>query len=57
MSECGCDLQDSEVFETREVCLGDDCQVVSIQITAKQTGQQQIREQEANREQKSISGP
>lgn len=57
MSECGCDLQDSEVFETREVCLGDDCQVVSIQIAAKQTGQQQIREQEANREQKSISGP
>lgn len=27
------DLQDSEVFETTEVRLADDCQVVSIQIT------------------------
>lgn len=27
------DLQDSEVFETSEVHLADDCQVVSIQIT------------------------
>lgn len=33
--ECVCDLQDSEVFQSREVCLGDDGQVVSIQITVK----------------------
>lgn len=39
-------LQHSEVFETREVCLGDDGQVVSIQITEKQTKRQQrLREE------------
>lgn len=30
------DLQDSEVFETSEVHLADDCQVVSIQITGRE---------------------
>lgn len=33
------DLQDSEVFETAEVHLADDCQVVSIQITGTQREQ------------------
>lgn len=33
------DLQDSEVFETTEVHLADNCQVVSIQITGTQREQ------------------
>lgn len=44
----GGDLQDSEVFETGEVRLADDRQVVSVQIAEKRTRRQRIREQEVN---------
>lgn len=36
-------LQDSQVFETREVRLGDNGQVVSIQVTERQTRQKNVR--------------
>ena len=43
------DSQDSEVFETREVGLGDHSQVVSVQIAEKTNKKQQIsREQEVS---------
>lgn len=45
-SKYGCDSQDSDVLETSEVRLGYDCQVVPVQISAKQTGKHQVREQE-----------